>query len=231
MPNIENNTMSTFTIGGKTYQVKDASARSDIQTINTVLDTKADTSNMSSYYTKSETYSKTEIDSLIESSGGETGDGDVKKNLLFDSILDDTTKTSINLTINIAGEAASNEIQNIPYTILYGTGSAANPGVGTVVRRGSGYLGYGGNGKSICFPVIGGHTYAFVPEIQKTEFASNDRVASFMTFAPDFDFTFTNAYTDIPKTSGSIAYDASLHTTEGTGKLFNPNIKDKIVVP
>lgn len=68
MPNIENNTMSTFTIGGKTYEIEDTSARSNIQTINTVLDTKADTSDMSNYYTKSETYTKTEVDDLIESS-------------------------------------------------------------------------------------------------------------------------------------------------------------------
>ena len=103
MPDIENNTMSTFTLGGKTFEVKDASARSNIQTINTVLDTKADTSDMSNYYTKSETYSKVEVDNLVESSGGGsgggTGDGDVKKNLLFDSILDDETKTKVNITI------------------------------------------------------------------------------------------------------------------------------------
>lgn len=76
MPNIENNTMSTFTIGGKTYQVEDASARSNIQIINTVLDTKADTSDMSNYYTKSETYNKTEVDDLIESADGGQSDGD-----------------------------------------------------------------------------------------------------------------------------------------------------------
>ena len=54
MPNIENNTMSTFTIGGNTYQVEDTSARSNIQTINTILDTKADTSDMLNYALKSE---------------------------------------------------------------------------------------------------------------------------------------------------------------------------------
>jgi len=52
MPNIENNTMSTFTIGGKTFEVEDASARSNIQTINTVLDTKADTSDITALDTR-----------------------------------------------------------------------------------------------------------------------------------------------------------------------------------
>jgi len=56
MPNVENNIMSTFTIGGKTYEIEDSSARSNIQQI---------TSDMSNYYTKSETYSKSEVDSLI----------------------------------------------------------------------------------------------------------------------------------------------------------------------
>ena len=138
MPNIENNTMSTFTIGGKTFEIEDTSARSDIQQINTTLDGKADVSDMSDYYTKSETYSKTEVDNLIESSGdgsgGGTGDGDVKKSLLFDSILDDETKTKVNITINTADEASENEVQNIPYTILYGTGSAESQGVGSVCR-------------------------------------------------------------------------------------------------
>ena len=46
MPDVENNTMSTFTIGGKTFEIEDGSARSNIQTINTVLDTKADTSDI-----------------------------------------------------------------------------------------------------------------------------------------------------------------------------------------
>lgn len=75
MPNIENNTMSTFTIGGKTFEIEDASARSNIQQINTVLDTKADTSDMSNYYIKSETYNKSEVDSLISNidGGGQSG--------------------------------------------------------------------------------------------------------------------------------------------------------------
>ena len=235
MPDIENNTMSTFTIGGKTFEVKDASARSNIQQINTVLDTKADTSDMSNYYTKSETYSKAEVDNLVESSGGGsgggTGDGDVKKNLLFDSILDDETKTKVNITINTAGEASEDEVQNIPYTILWGTGSAENPATGKIGLRSSGYLGYGASGKTLCFPVIGGHTYAFIPEEQKTEFDYSDRIVSSMFFAPDFDFTFNKAYKDIPNTSGSIAYDVNLHTTQGTGRLFHSTIKDKIVVP
>lgn len=50
--------MSTFTLGGKTFEIKDASARSNIQTI---------TSDMSNYYTKSETYNKNEVDNLISS--------------------------------------------------------------------------------------------------------------------------------------------------------------------
>lgn len=75
MPNIENNTMSTFTIGGKTFEIEDTSARSDIQIINITLDSKADISDMSNYYTKSETYSKSEVNNLIESSGGGSGDG------------------------------------------------------------------------------------------------------------------------------------------------------------
>ena len=37
MPDIENNTMSTFTIGGKTYQVEDASARTSLTTTNTQM--------------------------------------------------------------------------------------------------------------------------------------------------------------------------------------------------
>jgi len=63
MPDIENNIMSTFTIGGKTYEIEDSSARSNIQQI---------TSDISNYYTKSETYNKTEVDNLIgsQSSGG-----------------------------------------------------------------------------------------------------------------------------------------------------------------
>ena len=235
MPNIENNTMSTFTLGGKTFEVKDASARSNIQTINTVLDTKADTSDMSNYYTKSETYNKTEVNDLIESSGGGsgggTGDGDVKKNLLFDSILDDETKTKVNITINTAGEASENEVQNIPYTVLYGNGSAENPGVGKVGVTESTYLRYGGNGRSLCFSVVGGHTYAFIPEVYKTEFNYGDRIVNSMYFAPDFDFDFNQVYTAIPNTSGSIAFDASIHTTEGTGKIFHSTIKDKIIVP
>lgn len=231
MPNIENNTMSTFTLGGKTFEIKDASARSNIQTINTVLDTKADTSDMSNYYTKSETYNKTEVNNLIESSGGSTGDGDVKKNLLFDSILDDETKTTVNITINTAGEATTNEVQNIPYTILYGNGSAENPGVGKVGITENTYLRYGGNGKSLCFPVIGGHTYAFIPEVYKTEFNYGDRYAYSMCFAPDFDFDFKQVYTEIPNTFGSVALDVSIHTTEGTGKIFHSTIKDKIIVP
>ena len=233
MPNI--NEMSTFTIGGKTFEVKDASARSDIQTINTVLDTKADTSDMSNYYTKSETYNKTEVDDLVESSGGgsggNTGDGDVKKNLLFDSILNDETKTKVNITINTAGEASENEVQNIPYTILWGTGSEESPAIGKVRIRSSGYLEYGANGKTLCFPVIGGHTYAFIPEEQKIEFNYSDRYASNMYFAPNFDFTFNKAYQDIPNTSGSVALDISTHTTAGTGRLFHSTIKDKIIVP
>lgn len=52
MPNIENNTMSTFTIGGKTFEIKDASARSNIQTINTVLDTKANSSDVTAIDTR-----------------------------------------------------------------------------------------------------------------------------------------------------------------------------------
>ena len=237
MPNVENNTMSTFTIGGKTYQVEDTSARSDINTINTninnintALESKADTSN---YYTKSETYTKTEVNSLIESSGGGsgggTGDGDVKKNLLFDSILDDETKTKVNITINTAGEASENEIQNIPYTILYGTGSAENQGVGRVGLNASGYLRYGATGISLCFPVTAGHTYVF---IQETPINSDAwKVLDSTNFAPDFDFTFAQSYKDIPNTSGSIAYDVSSHTTEETGKIFNTDTRDKIIVP
>ena len=37
MPNIENNTMSTFTLGGKTFEVKDTSARTLLVTINTEI--------------------------------------------------------------------------------------------------------------------------------------------------------------------------------------------------
>ena len=191
------------------------------------------TSDMSNYYTKSETYSKTEVDNLVESSGGDsgggTGDGDVKKNLLFDSILDDETKTKVNITINTAGEASSNEVQNIPYTILYGTGSAESQGVGRVGLNASGYLRYGANGISLCFPVTAGHTYAF---IQETPINSDAwKILESIVFAPDFDFTFAQAYKDIPNTSGSISFDISSHTTEGTGKIFNTDIRDKVVVP
>ena len=215
------------------YEIVDVTARSNIQTINTVLDTKADTSDMSNYYTKSETYNKTEVDDLVESSGGGSGgglgDGDVKKNLLFDSILDDVTKTSVNLTINTAGEASENEVQNISYTILYGTGNAESQGVGRVGLNASGYLRYGANGISLCFPVTAGHTYAFV---QETSINSDSyKTLNGAVFAPDFDFTFAQAYKDIPNTSGSIAYSTSSHTIEETGKIFNTDTRDKIVVP
>ena len=230
-----NKEMKFLDNGDIRYEVVDEAARSNIQTINTVLDTKADTSDMSNYYTKSETYNKTEVDDLIESSGsgsgGGTGDGDVKKNLLFDSILDDETKTKVNITINTAGEASENEVKNIrnDATLVWGTGTSENPAVGKIGVRNSGYLGYTANGKSLCIPVIGGHTYAFVPETSKTQ-DSYWTVAN-MCFAPDFDFTFNKAYQNIPKTSGSIAFDVSLHTIAGTGKLYNKNIKDKIIVP
>ena len=70
-----NKEMKFLDNGDIRYEIVDASARSNIQTINTVLDTKADTSDMSNYYTKSETYNKTEVDNLIESSGGGSGGG------------------------------------------------------------------------------------------------------------------------------------------------------------
>ena len=54
-----NKEMKFLDNGDIRYEVVDEAARSNIQTINTVLDTKADTSDMSNYYTKSE------VDSLI----------------------------------------------------------------------------------------------------------------------------------------------------------------------
>ena len=70
MLNIENNTMSTFTIGGKTFEIEDTSARSNIQTI---------TSDMSNYYTKFE------IDNLINNidGGDNSGLSNTAKNLLL----------------------------------------------------------------------------------------------------------------------------------------------------
>lgn len=231
MPNTKE--MSTYTLAGQAYEITDASARSDINiintninNINTALESKADTSN---YYTKSETYTKAEVNNLIESSGGGTGDGDVKKSLLFDSILDDETKTKVNITINTAGEASENEVQNIPYTILYGTGSAESQGVGRIGLNASGYLRYGANGISLCFPVTAGHTYAFVQETPINSDAWKPLEST--VFAPDFDFTFAQAYKDIPNTSGSISFDVSSHTAEGTGKIFNTDTRDKVVIP
>ena len=211
-----NKEMKFLDNGDIRYEVVDETARSNIQTI---------TSDMSNYYTKSETYNKTEVNNLIESSGGQsgdgTGDGDVKKNLLFDSILDDETKTTVNITINTAGEAASNEVQNLRNTVImiYGTGSAEQSGVGRVAIRSSGYLGFSGNGYCLCLPVIAGHTYRFVQETSRQ--GDGYQMMQSPCFAPDFDFNFHEAYKDIPNTYGSIACDSSIHMTDGQGRIFN----------
>lgn len=83
-----NKEMKFLDNGDIRYEVVDEAARSNIQTINTVLDTKADTSDISNYYTKSETYSKAEVDNLVElSGGGSGGDNSGLTNEIKDALL------------------------------------------------------------------------------------------------------------------------------------------------
>jgi len=144
MPDIENNTMSTFTIGGKTFEIEDASARSNIQTINTVLDTKADTSDMSNYYTKSE------VDNLIsnidgggQSSGDNSGLSNTAKNLLL-TILK-ATVTNSDQASNIAAletelnSGGSDTPTVINYTITNTLTNCSNSNNASTIQENSSY--------------------------------------------------------------------------------------------
>ena len=169
--------------------------------------------------------------SNIPGGGGGSGDGDVLKRLLFDSATDDPTKTQVAVTITTTGETAEGQVENVGKnsTVLYGTGSPGNIGVGRCGLNNSGYLRYGANGVSYCLPVTAGHTYAFVQETAR----SNDGYSTLQqtTFSPGFDFEFNRSYADIPNTYGAINYAAASHTVKGTGKIFNSADRDMVVVP
>ena len=131
MPNIENNIMSTFTIGGKTYEIEDASARSNIQTINTVLDTKADTSDITVLDTrvtnvgealagKADTSDVTALDTRVTAV-----EGDVE--LLASAIM------PLDLLEETYTYTASSGYQNIPITLSARTYKATCTNSGVII--------------------------------------------------------------------------------------------------
>ena len=142
--------------------------------------------------------------------------GDVSKSLLLDSLSDDTSRTQVRITINTSGTPATGEVQGLRNTCTVLQGSN---GVGMVNITTGDYLWYVANGKSLLVPVTPGHTYKIVPRTPKDE----DRwyALSSTFFAPDFDATFNEIYVAIPNTEGSIEFDATTHSTEGTGKIFD----------
>ena len=140
--------------------------------------------------------------------------GNVVKNLLFDSFTEDDSKTKVNITVNTSGTPVTGEIKGLRSTgqILTGDGTVGIPGL-----TNEGNLWYTANGKSLIFPVISGHTYAFVAKTRKDEDGWYGYEG--IIFAPDFDFTFTRPYENIPKTSGSVAPSES-DFSDGSGKIF-----------
>ena len=149
--------------------------------------------------------------------------GDVKKNLLFDSTADDPTKTTVAITIQTAGEASTDEVQNLKNTItvLVGNGSLTTPSVGRLAIRSTNWLGYGANGYSIMLPVTPGHQYKFVAETPVSK--------EFDVFAaPGFDTTYTSAYSNIPNTEGAVKLTASdftggnNHIVDGVNRIVVP---------
>ena len=147
-------------------------------------------------------------------------DGDVSKSLLMDAFTEEDSKTKVNITINTSGTPVTGEVQSLRDTIQVLKGDESiTPAVGQVALTISDAIWYVSYGVSLIMPVIPGHTYKFVPKTPEQEDAWYPPTGAY--FAPGFDFDANTAYVAIPNTEGSIEFSPEVHSTDGTGRIFD----------